>query len=420
MIVEKMKSLMKSILFFLSKKQVKLQSDSIGKINLPKNSVSVFSLSTNPIISFKLDGELFFFRECPKTYKKREFLENAIIRFFEFIDQQKVDPEIFKEKIPIKISFSEGEVIGFKEYILTKKNERSFFEKIVRVDRISVKTGFNIWIARSYDSCFFNEYGMGDLIPEFFDIGVLFLWHMRSSLLSFRTQKISTFNGYSFFSAAKSISSKIVAEELGLAHIIVDAKPVYLFLDDVQLFGILTPKAEGYRARDLQISANSLLQKELHDLNWLDRISFQTDHGPDNYNIYCKEKTYYVVAFDNDNQYAFSPLTYITSTAGRWCQRIGSNDGVLCPIIGSNIFNNIINVNFEVLKKRLKPYLNQLQIAALFYRLKHIRKILMRAKERGELTVLNDNDWNDKILQMELKGEFGETYLNILMKVIGQ
>ncbi len=416
MIVEKIKSLLKAILFFLSKKQVELEHNSIRKIYLSKKSVSVFSLSTNPIISFELDGKLFFFRECTKICNKCDFCENAIIRFFDFIDQQKVNPKIFKEKIPIKISFSEEEIVGFKEYIFNKKNERAFLKKAVMADRISVKTGFNIWIERSYDNIFFNEYGMGDIIPEFFDIGVLFLWHMRSSALSFRTQKISTFNGYSFLNASKTISSKIVAEELGVSHMIVDAQPVYLFLEEIKLFGILTPKAEGDRARDLHISANSFLQKELHNLNWLDRISFQTDHGPDNYNIYSQEEVCCVIAFDNDNQYAFSPLTQIVSTAGKWCRRRGSKGGTSCPIISDNIFNNIINVDFEVLKKRLKPYLNQLQIKALLCRLKYIKKTLMRAEKSRNLTILKDDDWSDKILQMELNGEFGETYLNILMK----
>lgn len=418
-IVEKMKSFVKKILFFLSKKQVKLKNDGILKINLEKKSISVFSLSTNPIVSFDLDGQLFFFRECPKICEKYDFFKNAIFRFFDFIDQQKVDQEIFKEKIPIKISFSKEEITGFKEYIFNKINERSFFEKIIRSDRISVKVGFNIWIERSYDNSFFCDYGMGDLPQNFFDIGVLFLWHMRSSALSFKTQKISTFNGYSFFCASKSISSKIVAEELGLAHMIVDAQPVYLFVDDIKLFGILTPKAEGDRARDLKISVNSSLQKELHDLNWLDRISFQTDHGPDNYNVYCKEKSYHIVAFDNDNQYTFSPLTMITSTVGRWNRRNRSHNGVSHSVIGDHIFSCIINVDFEVLNKRLKPYLNQLQIVSLLYRLKHIRKILVREKKRGNLTVLKESDWNDNILQMELNGAFGETYLNILMKAIG-
>lgn len=420
-IIVKLKTVIKNILFLFSKKKVKLENDSISKVKVSKSALSVFSLSTNPIISFRVDGKLFFFRECHKTYKKHEFFENAIVRFFDFIELQKVDKEIFKEKIPIKTSFSEEEIIGFKEYILAKKDERSFYKRIVKTDIISDKSGFNIWITRSYNKDFFSEYGLDDLTPKFFDIAILFLWHMRSSCLLFRTRKISTYDGYSFFSAGKTISSKIVAEELGLSQMIVDAKPTYLVLDDnVQLFGVLTPKAQGCRARDMQISASSLLQKELHNLYLLDEICFQTDHGPDNYNIYCDDEACRVIAFDNDNPYTFSPLPYIKSTIGGCSARKGGKGGMLCPIIGNEIFERIKSISFEVLKKRLTPYLNRVQVYSLICRLRSIQKAMLKAQEEGYLTVLNSNDWNEEMLQMELNGEFGETYLTILMKAIGE
>lgn len=408
----KLKSMIKFFLYLFSKKRVKLENNSIGKISVSKKDLSVFSLSTNPIISFKIDGELFFFRECHKIYKKREFYENSIIRFFDFIELQKVDKEIFKEKIPIRVSFLDEEINGFKKYILNQKNERLFYQKIVKTDKISDRIGFNIWKTQIYNDAFFTQFGMGDLPSEYFDIAVLFLWHMRSSFLNYRTRKISVWNGYSFFSAGKAIASKIVAEELGVAHMIVDAKPVYLSLSgNVQLFGVLTPKAQGYRARDLQISASSSLQKELHDLYLLDKICFQTDHGPDNYNIYGDDQMYYVTAFDNDNQYTFSPITNIK--AG-----IGGKGCILFPIISSDIFEGIKKVNFDILRERLMPYLNRIQIYALIYRIKGVQRAMLRSQEKGELTILKNNDWSEYVIQRELNGEFGETYLTNLMKVI--
>lgn len=403
-----LKKVIQRILFLLSKKRVTIDNNSVSSIKLSKNSLSVFSLSTNPIISFEIDGELFFFRECNKIYKKREFFKNAIQRFFDFIELQKVNKEIFKEKIPIKISFSEKEIIEFKKYILTKKDERPFYKKLVKTDKICGETGFNIWQTRSYDETFFSEFGLDDLKSDLFDIAVLFLWHMRSSCLLFRTQKISRYDGYSFFSASKTVASKIVAEELGLSHMIVDARPVCLSLDnDVKLFGILTPKAPGFRALDLQIQANSLLQKELHDLCLLDKICFQTDHGADNYNIYCDDKTCFVCAFDNDNPYAFSPLPYVKTNRG---------GGFLFPVISNGIFEKIKNVDFKTLKKRLTPYLNAAQVNSLIYRMRSIQKSMIKAQKMGTLNVLNENDWTEELLHKELFGEFGETYLTALIK----
>ena len=101
-----LKSLVRGSLFLLSKKNVKLGNDDINKINIPKSSLSVFSLSTNPIISFKSGDELFFFRECNQILERHDFFENTISRFFYFLKLQKVDKDVFKEEIPIRISFS--------------------------------------------------------------------------------------------------------------------------------------------------------------------------------------------------------------------------------------------------------------------------------------------------------------------------
>ena len=151
----------------------------------------------------------------------------------------------------------------------------------------------------------------------------------------------------------------------------------------------------------------------------LDKICFQTDHGPDNYNVYCDDKNCLVSAFDNDNPYAFSPLPYIKKNVGGCSPQTDGKGGISCPIISNDIFERIKNVSCEGLKKRLTPYLNRAQVYSLIYRIRSIRKELMKAQVEGNLTVLNNNDWNEEILQKELNGEFGETYLTVLIKVIG-
>lgn len=417
----KVKTMIRDILFLFCKKRVNFSNDNIEKICISKSALSVFSLSTNPVISFKYRGQLYFFRECHQVDNKQIFFEKAIVRFFDFLELQKVDKEIFKEEIPIRISFSENEVIRFKEYILHKKQERQFYRKIIHADKISERIGFNIWLTQSYDITFFSIFGFDDLASDLFDIAILFLWHMRSSALQFRHQKISVYSGFSFFSASKTIASKIVAEELGVSHIIVDAKPVYLLLDGVvALFGILTPKAPGCRAHDVQLSVNSMLQKELHDLYLLDNICLQTDHGPDNYNIYCDAESCYISAFDNDNPYAFSPLPYIKKSIVGCSSCIDDKGKLSCPFISKELFEKIRNVNFAGLKHRLIPYINKAQVDSLIYRIRIIQKAMMKAQDDGALILLENNDWNEEILQMELSGAFGETYLTKLMKVIGK
>ena len=415
-----LKSLVRGSLFLLSKKNVKLGNDDINKINIPKSSLSVFSLSTNPIISFKSGDELFFFRECNQILERHDFFENTISRFFDFLKLQKVDKDVFKEEIPIRISFSKKEETGFKNYILTKKKDKSFYRKIIKTDKISEAIGFNIWLPRVYDSSFFGEFGLYDLPTEFFEIAVLFLWHMRSSFLQFRTRKLSICRGHSFFAAGKTLSSKIVAEELGFSHLIVDAIPAYLVLEDnTQLFGILTSKAAGCRACDFENQANPMLQKELHDLYLLDNICCQPDHGPDNYNVYCTEGVWRVSAFDNDNPYAFLPIPFVRMTVARCSPCLDGKGRTSCKIISKDAFDGIENINLLVLKKRLKPYLSRLQVGSLVRRIKRIRNALSKARDTGDLAVLNSEDWNEELLRMELNCKFGETYLTKLMNVIG-
>ena len=416
----KLKSLINYLLFLLSKKKILLDNSTIGQINVSKKSISVFSLSTNPIVSFTIEDKLYFFRECPRIYSKRAFLENAIARFFYFLGNQRVDKEIFKEEIPIRISFSQEEISRFKEYIVLRQQERSFYKKITNADFISDRVGFNIWTNQEYKFDFFNQFGLHNLPTELFDIAILFLWHMRSSFLRFKIRKISQCQDYSFFEAGKTIATNIVAEELGIGNVVVEAQLAYLVLDDgVRLLGVITPKAEGCRARDSHISSTPMLQKKLHDLFLLDNICFQTDHGPDNYNVYCNGNTCSVRAFDNDNPQTFAPLPYIKKSLAGCDSFISSKGFLMCPFVTEGIFQRIEANDFKTMKGRLKPYLNILQIYALLYRIRIVRKAIMKSYRYGKLNIMNENDWNEKTVQMELNGNFGETYLTKLMKAIG-
>ena len=413
-----LKILIKRIVFFLNSKRINIEDSDVITINISRNELSVFSLSTNPIISFKIGGNIYFFRECPQIFCKHEFFDRAIVRFFDFIDLQKVDKQIFKQKIPIRISFSKNEVDEFKEYI-SAIGTSSFYEKLAQADKIADRVSFNIWTKQEYDGVFFSKFGMMQLPEHLFDIAILFIWNMRSSAILFHNLTVSRFDKYSFFNAAKTISSKIVAEEFGVPKLLVDAKIVYLMLDDnTKLLGVLTPKACGDRACDMIVDPDPSLQKELHDLFVLDNLCWQTDHGPDNYNIYRDNGTCHICAFDNDNPYTFLPIPYVNTNISGCSSFIDNNGKMKDSYISGQLLNGLEHVNLTTLKKRLKPYLNHLQVQALIHRVKIVKKSIMRAREDHELKAINDNECDKEILNNELSGAFGETYLTKLMKAV--
>ncbi len=63
------------------------------------------------------------------------------------------------------------------------------------------------------------------------------------------------------------------------------------------------------------------------------------------------------------------------------------------------------------LRRRLQPYLNGLQRAALAARIRAMQRMVRMASQRDRGFLLESWEWNETTAARELNGSFGVTYL---------
>lgn len=387
------------------------------QIKLKKEDVSYFNFSSNQILSFVYNGELRYFRECPLRLKWREYFERTVECFFDTLGQTYVDKNNFKQEIPIVTNYSKDIVATFESYLKKRVLSYVFLKKLSCADKISQKLSFSIWKNQVYNEAFFDAFGLEDLPSDCEEIAVYFLWYMRGASTAYRTRNVCFGRNYSFFSASKSIASKIVADILGLGHIITTAEFCYLnFENGTQKFGVMSNIALGCRMIDVAVTANWTLQKELLNLNILDIICFQTDHGTNNYNVNKTLNKFSVCAFDNDNPNTFLPIPSIKCNF-MGCSSLVDKRGVINrPCVSRELLNHMQQLDFKGLRKNLKPYLNLLQVEAIVYRTKKIKKMLALTESVSPERLLLDEQWDNHTVELELNGTYGKTYLTMTIK----
>lgn len=402
----------------LTGKRISEDALAVCEIRLERDEISFFHLSTNQILSLEQDGMLWYFRECPRILTGEAYWERAIRDFFDSLDRLRISRQHFSQSIPIRLNFEQEEIRTFQEYITGRWNSGGFCAALGKIDRTAEKCGFSIWAEQTYDRAFFERFALHELPVCCWDIGVYFLWSMRAAAGSCRMQGIVRGERHSFFHASRAAASQIVAEELGLAHLITPSKWCRIFVgDEEKYFGILSASAPGRRMLDQVPELAGSLQKELTNLNLLDVICFQPDHGPNNYNAAVDTQGHWsVCAFDNDNALTFFPMFSVGDALAGCTPFVNRKGCISRPHLDESTARNLEQVNIKRLKSRLKPYLNSLQIAAVIGRLHALQKAVdsTRACDRGFL--IGEDGWNEQTAAEELCGAYGRTYLTVCAK----
>lgn len=407
-----MKHILKGTAYLLTYKRIDENRIDPITFELKDDDVSYFNLSSNSILSFCYNGMRYYFRECPCITDLKTYFEGRIIRFFEMVSSQRVNTDNFKQDLPIKIIFSSTVISRFQEYINNQQKERLFIRRLANIDLIAEKYKFSIWEKNSFNCAFFENFGLHNLPYTLHDIAIYFLWYMRGVAGDYRIRKIVRGEEHSFFNAVKAIASKIIAEELGLTNLIVDAQLCILHIKDKKLLGVASPAARGNRMSDSSIGPTGLLQRETLNLNALDWIIHQPDHGPNNYNVYTDESGgFHLCAFDNDNPRTLFPFFSTASALSGCSPLLNRMQMINRPYFDEIAAHNIFNVDMVRLRYRLKPYLNILQINGVLWRIAKIKRAITKTQQIRHTFLLCDKEWNIKTIKEEISGRYGTTYL---------
>jgi hypothetical protein len=244
---------------------------------------------------------------------------------------------------------------------------------------------------------------------------------MRGVAAAYRTGRFVRSRTHSYFSAVRSIASGIVANAVGLGHMIPETSLCRLeFEDGNSILGVLSAAADGNRMADVNPTVDGSLQRELANLNILDLICFQPDHGVNNYNVYRENGEYRVCAFDNDNPNTFLPLPYIKRNF-LGCSSVVNGEGRYNrPYIDQELYSNLEKLDILSLKTQLKPYLNVIQIYSLISRLRLLKNIFEKSVSADHRMSVADHNWDQNTVADELSGKYGRTYLTIAEELRGK
>ena len=398
----------------LSRKRMSGKHKDLQRISLRWSELSWFYLSTSAVCSFTHGGKLFYFRECPPILPRRAYFGRATDRFFLMLNGNGISPEHFKQKLPIRVHFEEAEIAAFRAYLEDRRADDGLFRTLSRAHEISRRMHFSIWNGgpQVYTEDFFRAFGLLELPPVCHDVAVCFLWYMRGVAAAYRTGRLVRSRTHSYFSAVRSVASKIVADAVGLGHMIPETSMCRIELENGDsMLGVLSAAACGSRMADTAPVPDGSLQRELTNLNILDLICFQPDHGPNNYNVYRENGEYRVCAFDNDNPSTFFPFPGIGRNFIGCSSFVNGKGGCNRPYRDGALLSALDSLHIPGLKRELKPWLNPLQTLALVSRLKRVKNMLASAKQE---TVRAGALEHGGALEDELSGRYGKTYLTIV------
>ncbi len=228
---------------------------------------------------------------------------------------------------------------------------------------------------------------------------------------------------YICFNANSSTSETLVAKYLGLEQLLTKTEFCVLNLEGkISLFGTMSTKAPGVpydKVKDnLAQRMTPELLRALTNLNLLDVISYERDHGANNYmNIVDEEgKIRSICAFDNDYPESFKISSSVSFTFSGDVSPFISSDGyVQRPYLDKMVVERLAGLDMKLFKKELSKYLNRIQLYFLTCRIQKIREAIKKSKDKGYVRLLEPDEWTQQMVEEEVKGGNGRTYMYVLV-----
>lgn len=192
--------------------------------------------------------------------------------------------------------------------------------------------------------------------------------------------------------------------------------------DNTPLLGSMSAIAEGigfwdYK-KNINYSFTPSLLRDLSNLEILDTICFEPDHGANNYMLKVGDngKIIHICAFDNDNPRDFfissdcsnsltSETKSIVSSSGYFNRKYADIDSV----------GKLLSLTRKDVCKELSPYLNDLQLYFCWSRIKVLQKAIEKSLATGNLRLLRSDEWTQQMVDDEISGKNGRTYSYVLI-----
>lgn len=379
---------------------------------VPPTALSCFSLSANNIKLVRTGKEIAYFREMVCRLPLQEHLCYLIDDYFLLLHNEKI-VDNFSQEIPIEIDFSTEVKAAFESYVRRCQQQPDFYRDFASLADVVRRAGYSMWregsrlTAEMLAQCGFPDCpeAVRRVFPDFVSF-------MVSGIEQYARSSHVKPGGMDTFNACRTVATKIVADALGLGHLIPEAEVVLLRAGEARMFGVLCSRCPGMRAKDAPWEPSPALQRDLADLQVLDALCYQNDHWVNNYNVEeCGGRAARAMAFDNDNMWAFFPtwrISFVSKCNGS--PLLDKAGRIRLPHLSAETAQRVLSCDASALCGRVKPYLNALQRFALRIRLRALQRALRRTMTARADFLLADDEWTEQTLQKELSGAHGITY----------
>lgn len=373
-------------------------------IECDQKDVKFFGNTPNTIIYFNKNGHQGFFRECRMHLPKDQFVDKLIDDYSVFCIGGEygvsIATELKKElhnKASIRKFFNMGD--GTNPYSNINKFRSSGDVTIIGLTN-------NI------------SEGLRDKLKDI----VQFVWGPISEYRFCSRQKYGTFHLYN---SIRTDVTKKVADLLNVSGIIPCSNYGSIMLNNVNgggyRFGIIVDVAMGGMPQiGLHHKLSGTLQRDLNDLNIIDIITHQKDHRPGNYFVSKNEKGELsaISAFDNDAPTTLFPTFNVSFQTYMKCSPLVEKNRFNRPYISRRIWEAINSLTETNLKQVLCNSCSRIELFALIIRFNRLKSAINNSYHDGSLKILEDYEWNTNTMKVELSGQFGRTYLDLLLSKI--
>ena len=346
------------------------------------------------------ENENCYFRECRKQEKFSVYLMGLLKDYFYFMPQD---------------ALSEKQKQVLTQALLNKTTQKKLY-KMGSVNDTSSRVS-KFFKQKDLDVIGLSELKINFTISEITDF-VQYLW---GEILSYRLNGGIKQNHYQTFSSSRVIATKKLADLLGIGYLIPDVSYGILSIDGQEnKVGTFMLEAKGISPVSLTKKQRKKVapsfQRNCSDLNILDAICYEKDHRPGNYNVLIDKDGLItgLQAFDND-----CPLTFFLTSSIKHVSYWGSTSlvdstgKISLPFMSKKVAKRILELEYFEVKNILKNILSELQIYCLWRRIVKMKKAISKTYQERPDFLLENNEWSDETLKIELEQKNYNGYLNI-------
>ena len=225
---------------------------------------------------------------------------------------------------------------------------------------------------------------------------------------------------YQTLNAGKMMAEEAIASLIGVERLLAKTHFCKVYVGDgEELVGTMMSDAGGVDVRFIKDTYKEVITPQLvcdlDNLNILDAICHEKDHRPGNYHLILDNegKAVSLCAFDNDSPWAFSPFGTMEFKSYENSSSLIKDGIINRPYVDERVAEFVLQLNKSSFYRKLTPYLNKFQLKACWKRI----CTLKRALNNSRSGFLERDDWNESALKDELSGEYGRTYLRVLINL---